>query len=173
VGYVSCLEGNYPFASCKAFAWSVLISWVYSRRFLPDTLDQSPMSYHQVEYHWKSFEQSDTEALVTPLNPPTTTSPSTKNIQQIQTAHRMAPEWMIKSVVFPCDTFSISSPFGQAQVETRRPLYNHLVNCLRYVCFFLRCIWYLCILSGVLLSTSNICTPSTRAPKGPRQIEII
>ena len=83
----------------------------------------------------KIFEQSDTEAL-DPTSPPQhQPHHPQKNIQQIQTAHRMAPEWMIKSVVFPCDIFSISSPFGQAQVETRRPLYNHLVNCHRYVFF--------------------------------------
>ena len=42
---------------------------------------------------------------------------------------------------------------------------------LSQVCFFLRCILYFCILSGILLSTSNICTTSNRAPTGPRQIE--
>ena len=46
----------------------------------------------------KIFEQSDTEALDPHSTPPTPTSPPTKK-QQLQTAHRMAPEWMIKSVV--------------------------------------------------------------------------
>ena len=80
----------------------------------------------------KIFEQSDNWSTQPPTPNLTTHN---KNIQQIQTAHRMAPEWTIKSVVFHWDIFSISSPFGQAQVETRRPLYNHLVNCLRYVFF--------------------------------------